>query len=152
MEKEHNNTFQMIADYEGDIRHLFEMAPQGEVPILATRNMVLFPGVIAPILVGRPASIRLVRKFQEDSDAIIGIFCQKDPSMDTPSGNDLYEYGVIDGIIREPLGGAHHNPSVVFSDIDEMLVRELRKFKGKSGSEIAKDRYEKFRHIDRQVL
>ena len=40
MEKEHNNTFQMIADYEGDIRHLFEMAPQGEVPILATRNMV----------------------------------------------------------------------------------------------------------------
>ncbi len=68
------------------------------------------------------------------------------------TANDLYEYGVIDGIIREPLGGAHHNPSVVFSDIDEMLVRELRKFKGKSGSEIAKDRYEKFRHIDRQVL
>ena len=90
----------MIADYEGDIRHLFEMAPQGEVPILATRNMVLFPGVIAPILVGRPASFRLVRKYQEDSDAIIGIFCQKDPSMDTPSGNDLYEYGVYAKIIR----------------------------------------------------
>ena len=29
MEKEHNNTFQMIADYEGDIRNLFEMAPSG---------------------------------------------------------------------------------------------------------------------------
>ena len=65
---------------------------------------------------------------------------------------DLKEYGVIEGIIREPLGGAHHNPSVVYREIDEMLVRELRRFKGKSGSEIARDRYEKFRNIDSAVL
>ena len=68
------------------------------------------------------------------------------------TAQDLYEYGVIDGIIREPLGGAHRSPSVVFNEIDEMLVRELRKFKGKSGSEVARDRYEKFRHIDRSVF
>ena len=68
------------------------------------------------------------------------------------TAQDLYEYGVIDGIIREPLGGAHHNPSVVFRDIDEMLVSELRKFKGKSGADIAKDRYQKFRNIDSVVL
>ncbi len=64
---------------------------------------------------------------------------------------DLKEYGVIEGIIREPLGGAHHNPSVVYRDLDEMLVKELRKFKGKSGSEVAKERYEKFRNIDSVV-
>lgn len=68
------------------------------------------------------------------------------------TAQDLYEYGVIDGIIKEPLGGAHHNPSVVYRDIDEMLVKELRKFKGKSGTDIARDRYEKFRHIDSRVL
>ena len=68
------------------------------------------------------------------------------------TAQDLYEYGVIDGIIREPLGGAHRSPSVVFNEIDEMLVRELRKFKGKSGNDIAKERYEKFRHIDQAVL
>ena len=68
------------------------------------------------------------------------------------TAQDLYEFGVIDGIIKEPLCGAHHNPSVVYRDIDEMLVRELRKFKGKSGSDIAKDRYEKFRNIDSVVL
>lgn len=68
------------------------------------------------------------------------------------TAQDLYEYGVIDGIIREPMGGAHRSPSVVFNEIDEMLVRELRKFKGKSGNDIAKERYEKFRHIDRAVL
>ena len=68
------------------------------------------------------------------------------------TAQDLYEYGVIDGIIKEPLGGAHHNPSMVYRDIDEMLVKELRKFKGKSGSDIARDRYEKFRHIDSRIL
>ena len=68
------------------------------------------------------------------------------------TAHDLYEYGVIDGIIREPLGGAHRSPGVVYRDIDEMLVRELRKFKGKSGSEVARDRYEKFRNIDQVVL
>ncbi len=68
------------------------------------------------------------------------------------TAQDLKEFGVIDGIIREPLGGAHHNPSVVYRDIDEMLVRELRRFRGKSGNDIAKDRYEKFRNIDALVL
>lgn len=68
------------------------------------------------------------------------------------TAQDLYEYGVIDGIIKEPLGGAHHNPSMVYRDIDEMLVKELRKFKGKSGTDIARDRYEKFRHIDSRIL
>ena len=68
------------------------------------------------------------------------------------TAQDLQEYGVIDGIIREPLGGAHRSPSVVYNEIDEMLVRELRSFKNKSGNDIAKDRYEKFRHIDRAVL
>ena len=68
------------------------------------------------------------------------------------TAQDLLHFGVIEGIINEPLCGAHHNPSVVYRDIDEMLVHELRRFKGKSGSDIAKDRYEKFRHIDRAVL
>ena len=130
MEKEHNNTFQMIADYEGDIRHLFEMAPQGEVPILATRNMVLFPGVIAPILVGRPASIRLVRKFQEDSDAIIGIFCQKDPSMDTPSGNDLYEYGVYAKIIRVlEMPGPSNNITAIVQGLGKSSLKAVTKYR-----------------------
>ena len=68
------------------------------------------------------------------------------------TAQDLLHFGVIEGIINEPLCGAHHNPSVVYRDIDEMLVHELRRFKGKSGSDIAKDCYEKFRHIDSYVL
>ena len=68
------------------------------------------------------------------------------------TAQDLLKYGVIDGIISEPLGGMHHNPRFVYREIDEMLVRELKRMKSMSGSELAKDRYEKFRHIDELVL
>ena len=55
----------MIADYEGDISKLFEDGQEGELPLLITRNLVLFPGVVTPIMVGRSASINLVNKLKE---------------------------------------------------------------------------------------
>ena len=129
MDKEHN-TFQMIADYEGDIHHLFEMAPQGDVPILTTRNMVLFPGVIAPILVGRPSSYHLIRKYQEKEEAIIGIFCQKDPTVDTPSGNDLYEYGVYAKIIRVlEMPGPSNNITAIVQGLGKCRLNSISKFR-----------------------
>jgi ATP-dependent Lon protease len=72
-----NTSIQMIADYEGDIKNLFEFQAEGEIPILATRNLVLFPGVMTPILVGRPASINLINKLKKNPDIIFAIFCQK---------------------------------------------------------------------------
>lgn len=43
MSKSDNTTsFSMIADYEGDIVKLFEGGNDGEYPILATRNLILF--------------------------------------------------------------------------------------------------------------
>ena len=130
MEKEQNNAFQMIADYEGDIRHLFEMAPQGEVPILATRNMVLFPGVIAPILVGRPSSYHLIRKYQEKDDAIIGIFCQKDPTVDTPSANDLFEYGVYAKIIRVlEMPGPSNNITAIVQGLGKCRLHSVKRYR-----------------------
>ena len=43
----------MIADYDGDISNLFNVNIEGELPILATRNMAMFPGVITPVIIGR---------------------------------------------------------------------------------------------------
>lgn len=90
----------MIADYDGDIESLFDMKVDGDIPILTTRNMVLFPGVISPILVGRPASMKLIQKVQGQDHQVIGIFCQRDSSIDTPSANDLFDYGVYARVIR----------------------------------------------------
>ena len=64
------------------------------------------------------------------------------------TADDLFSYGVIDGIIQEPLGGAHRAPNIVFDRIDQLLRKELKALCGKSGSDLAKSRYQKFRTMD----
>ena len=97
-----NNGFQMIADYDGDITSLFNINVEGEIPILATRNLVMFPGVVAPIVLGRSASLNLARFLEkpEHNDIIFAIFCQKDPNVDHPDTADLFDYGVYAKLIR----------------------------------------------------
>ena len=94
MNKEKNNTFQMIVDYEGDVNNLFKIEPPEETPILATRNMVLFPGIISPILVGRANSLNLINYLQQHENVVFAIFCQRDANIDHPISSDLFEYGV----------------------------------------------------------
>ncbi len=98
-DQEHNSSFSMIADIEGDFNDLTNMEMPDEVSILAVRNLVLFPGVVSPILIGRDSSLRLVKKAEKTS-SIIGIVCQRDPEVDTPSINDLYSYGVFAKVLR----------------------------------------------------
>ena len=129
MEKEHNNAFQMIADYEGDINNLFDVNAEGEIPILATRNMVLFPGVISPILVGRPTSMNLVKKYS-DSDTVIGVFCQKDPSIEKPGFSDLYEKGVFARIIRVlEMPGPGHNLTAIVQGLGKCQLESVTKYR-----------------------
>ena len=64
-----------------------------EVPILAVRDTVLFPGALAPITVGRPSSVALVQNLGENRH--IGIVAQIDPRVDTPEPGDLYPIGTI---------------------------------------------------------
>jgi ATP-dependent Lon protease len=64
------------------------------LPILATRNIVLFPGVTFPINVVREESKKLVEEAERRHMAI-GVVSQLDPSVDSPGLKDLYEYGVV---------------------------------------------------------
>ena len=64
------------------------------------------------------------------------------------TADDLYNFGVIDGIIKEPIGGVHHNPDAVYKEIEERISRDLARYKNLTPDEVANDRYEKFRDID----
>lgn len=70
-----------------------------EIPILPLRNMVLFPGVAMPVMVGRPKSMRLV-KDAVHKKALIGVVCQKDMETEDPGIDDVYTTGVIADIVR----------------------------------------------------
>jgi acetyl-CoA carboxylase carboxyl transferase subunit alpha len=56
----------------------------------------------------------------------------------------LLELGVIDEIIREPLGGAHRNPEAAAIQIKKSLLSNLKKISGYSVSRLTHKRFEKF--------
>lgn len=64
------------------------------MPILPLRNMVLFPGQIMPVLVGREKSRNLIR-WAESSKALFAAVAQRDAEVEDPTISDLYEVGVV---------------------------------------------------------
>lgn len=89
----------MIADVEGDYMDLSRVKLPKEMPILAVRNLVLFPGVVSPILIGRESSMTLVQH-ADKTNGVIGIIPQRDPSIEHPLLEDLYEYGVTARVMK----------------------------------------------------
>ena len=58
---------------------------------------------------------------------------------------ELKDMGIIDQIIREPVGGAHLAPKIVYQELDLCLSSHLAQLGKLKGSALAADRYQKFR-------
>lgn len=118
----------MIADYEGDVRHLFEAPVEGNMPILATRNLVLFPGVVTPVLIGRQKSRLLVEKLKKNPDALLAVICQRDPNIDDPTEKDLFTYGVAAKIIRVlDIPGQEDRITVIVQSLGRVMLKKIVK-------------------------
>ena len=90
----------MIADYNGDLSTLLNTTVEGEIPILATRNLVLFPGIMNPILVGRKASLSLLKLAEKNENMIFAVFSQKEENIDYPEEKDLLKDGVYAKVLK----------------------------------------------------
>ena len=97
---QNNRAFSMIADIEGDFMDLLDMETPREVPILPVRNLVLFPGVVSPILIGRESSMTLVKRAERKGD-IIAVISQRDPEVEIPMKEDLHEWGVYAKVVKQ---------------------------------------------------
>lgn len=60
---------------------------------------------------------------------------------------DLKELGLIDGVIAEPEGGAHHDHAATALSLREELIKQLDDLTKKSSDELRDERYQKFRHF-----
>lgn len=69
------------------------------LPLLATQNLVLFPGVTIPISLVRISS-QFTAQYALDSKNPIGIVCQRNPEDDAPTIESLYDYGTIADVIK----------------------------------------------------
>lgn len=81
-------------DFDIDEKYLKE-----EIPVLALRNTIIFPGTSLPITVARSKSLKALKSLR-NGKGIIGMVCQKDSETEDPEQNDLYDIGVIGEIIR----------------------------------------------------
>jgi ATP-dependent Lon protease len=69
------------------------------LPILPLRNMVLFPGVVIPITVGRDKSIHLIKDANLGTK-IVGVVAQKNDAIEDPKPEDLHTVGTVANIIK----------------------------------------------------
>ena len=87
----------MISDGEDN----FEFLPDEnkDIPILALRNVVLFPEVVLPVSLGRKKSLMAIRSAYKKG-TLVGVFTQKRASEEDPSREDLYSVGTIAQVIK----------------------------------------------------
>jgi acetyl-CoA carboxylase carboxyl transferase subunit alpha len=63
------------------------------------------------------------------------------------TARDLQQFGVVDDVIQEPLGGAHRDPHQMAARLKMYLVKTLRELKSQPFETLLDDRYTKFRQM-----
>ena len=84
---------------EQDLQEMMNTPLPDNMPLLVLRNIVLFPGIVVPVTIGRHKSLKLVDDAYNEG-MIIGTVAQKDEYMDNPRPKDLYRVGTSARILK----------------------------------------------------
>jgi ATP-dependent Lon protease len=97
--------------------------PGDALIIVAVRNTILFPGMVAPITLGRPQAIAAAQQAVREQRQI-GILLQRNAELNEPGPDDLYRIGTVANIIRYLTGpdDSHH---VVCQGIQRIRVLDF---------------------------
>ncbi|MEP0391195.1 MAG: endopeptidase La [Erythrobacter sp.] len=103
-------------------------------PLLPLRDIVVFPGMVVPLFVGRDKSVAALEAAMEDSKDIF-LLAQLDPACDDPEGDDLYDVGVVaevlqmlklpDGTVRVLVEGKERASLVTLHNEDGHVIAEV---------------------------
>ena len=70
------------------------------LPLVPLREMVVFPRMMAPFVVGRASSISALEAALLSSEKKIFLAAQKDPKVDEPATGDIHEMGVVATVVQ----------------------------------------------------
>jgi ATP-dependent Lon protease len=109
-------------------------------PTLPLRDIVVFPGMIVPLFVGRDKSIKSLNEVMKTNKKII-LVTQKNAEIDSPTGKDLYSFG-CEGKVLQLLKLPDGTVKVLVEGVDRVKVLEFKDDKDylSSSIEIAKDK------------
>jgi ATP-dependent Lon protease len=116
-------------------------------PLLPLRDIVVFPGMVVPLFVGRDKSVAALEAAMEASKDIF-LLAQLDPACDDPDADDLYDVGVTaqvlqmlklpDGTVRVLVEGTERARAMELHSFDSYVVAEVELLEPEtvSGSEV----------------
>ncbi len=81
-------------------QHNYITTNRAHVPVVPLRDMVVFPHMMAPFIVGREGSVRALEQTLESTDKHIFLLAQQDPKVDDPGRDDVFEIGVIARVVQ----------------------------------------------------
>mgnify|MGYP002776364705 CR=1 FL=1 len=104
------------------------------LPMLPLRDIVVFPGMVVPLFVGREKSVAALEAAMAGNKDIF-LLAQLDPGCDDPQEDDLYDVGVVatvlqllklpDGTVRVLVEGQRRAKLAGLSDKDGMLTADV---------------------------
>jgi|CXWL01.1.fsa_nt_gi ATP-dependent Lon protease len=78
----------------------FVTARREPLPVVPLRDMVVFPHMMAPFIVGRESSVRALEQALGTAQKTIFLVAQKDPKIDDPQRGDIFDMGVVAKIVQ----------------------------------------------------
>ena len=80
------------------------------VPVVATRGIILFPGLDSMIEVGRTKSINAVNTSSQSFDSMVWVVCQNDIMVDDPKEENLYRIYTLSSLGYDPYVMVYDKP------------------------------------------
>ena len=118
----------MIADFDGDISTIFNKHTDDELPMLITRNLVVFPGVLTPIIIGRKQSLELINAIKGNEEKLFAVFAQRDASIEMPGEQDIFEQGVFARLVRViDMPGPGENITAIVQGLGRCTRKDITK-------------------------
>ena len=104
------------------------------MPVLALRDVVVYPHMVIPLFVGRAKSIKCLDAAM-DNDKQIFLVAQKDATLDDPSADDLYQIGTVatilqllklpDGTVKVLVEGAKRARLTEFTETEDAFAAHV---------------------------
>ncbi|WP_213607697.1 endopeptidase La [Pseudoalteromonas sp.] len=119
-----------------------------EIPVLALRDVVVYPHMVIPLFVGREKSIKCLEAAM-DKDKQIFLVAQKDATVDEPEKDDIYRVGTIatvlqllklpDGTVKVLVEGTQRANIEEFVDNEDFFVANAQFIESNSVNEQEQD-------------
>ena len=138
------------------------------IPVLPLRDIVVFPGMVAPLFVGRKQSVNALNHVMT-SDKQILLLAQKDSDVENPKPNNLYKWGTIakvlqllklpdgtikvlvEGIDRAKLSKLSSNKDYLAATVEVLVKKTKTNVKIKALSKIVVEKFEEYIKLNKKL-